>query len=291
MFICLTTKAVHLELAGDLTSAEFIMALENFTSRRGTPSAIYLDNATNFVGADREIRDLHDQFLAQTNEVTRTLAQKRIQFKHIPARASHMAGIWERAVGLVKYHLKRVMKDTKLTARRFDHVLKQIECCLNSRPLWANTPNEDDIEVITPSHFFNFQPINTLPRPDLSHVPMNRLDQYQFLYRLYTDFWKSWSKEYLDQLQKREKWNSIKPNVSVGQIVVISDDSLPPSRWAIGKITNTFPAKDGLVRVVEVLCNGTKLKRPIHRLGLLPIMDNLISSEREQLNRGENVVE
>lgn len=137
LFICLTTKALHLELASDITTAEFVTVLENFIARRGIPTTINTDNGTNLRGANGEIRKLHAQMLAQTNALTCMLASNRITFKQIPAKASHIAGIWERSIGLVKYHLKRVLKDTELTARRFDHVLKQIECCLNSRPLWV----------------------------------------------------------------------------------------------------------------------------------------------------------
>lgn len=133
LFICLTTKAIHLELVPDMSTAEFVMSLENFIARRGIPTTIHSDNGTNFRGAEKEIYRLHDEMLSQTNALTRMLASKRITFKRIPATASHMAGIWERAVGLVKYHLKRVLKDTKLPARQFDHVLKQVECCVNSR--------------------------------------------------------------------------------------------------------------------------------------------------------------
>lgn len=204
-----------------------------------------------------------------------------------------MGGIWERAVGLMKCHLSRVMKNTKLTTRRFDHVLKQIECSLNSRPLWAITSNADDIEIITPSHFFNFEPINNLPRPDLGHIKMNRLDQYQYLHRLYQDFWKGWSKEYLDQLQTRQKWHSERPNIKIGSIVVISDDNLPPSRWSLGRVVATYPAKDGLIRVVDVKCGDSILKRSVHRLGLLPILENdeLNASHPMASNAGENVEE
>lgn len=292
LFICLTTKAIHLELASDLTPEEYIMALENFIARRGIPNLMYTDNGTNFTCGEKDILKLHEQWLSQNNELTRLLTSKRITFKRIPARASHMAGIWERSVGLVKYHLKRVMKDTKLTARRFEYVLRQVECCVNSRPLWAVTPNADDIEVITPSHFFNFQPINTLPRPDLSHLKMNQLDQYQYLYRLYTEFWKCWSKEYLDQFQPRAKWPEKHPNVKVGQIVVVSDDNIPPSRWPLGRVTAVHPAKDGLIRVVDVKINDTITKRPIHRLGIIPIPENeeLTNSSDELSIAGENVV-
>lgn len=291
LFICLTTKAIHLELVGSLSTDEYILALENFIARRGIPTTIFSDNATNFRCAEKEIHEFHEQLLSQTNALTRLLASKRITFKRIPAQASHMAGIWERAVGLVKYHLKRVMKNTQLTARRFDYVLKQVECCVNSRPLWAITPNSDDIEVITPSHFFNFQPINTLPRPNLDHIEINRLDHYQYLYRLYSEFWKCWSKEYLDQLQPRAKWPEKHPNVRVGQIVVVSDDRCPPSRWPLGKISAVYPARDGLVRVVDVKINGKTFKRPIHRLGVIPIQENegLSCPSDDQINARENV--
>lgn len=293
LFICLTTKAVHFEVVGDMSTAEYLMALENFIARRGIPSTMYTDNGTNFVGGEKEIRELHAQFMSQTNAITRMFATNRIKFKRIPARAAHMGGIWERAVGLMKTHLVRVMNNTKLTMRRFDHVLKQIECSLNSRPLWAITHNADDIEVITPSHFSHFKPINTLPRPDISHIKMNRLDQYQHLQRLYQDFWKSWSKEYVDQLQIRQKWQKEKPNIKIGSIVVIAEDNLPPSRWSLGRVVATYPDKKGLVRVVDVKCGDSTLKRPIHRLGLLPILDNdqLNAPKNAASNAGEHVEE
>lgn len=198
-----------------------------------------------------------------------------------------MAGIWERAVGSVKYHLRRTLKDTKLNARHFDYVLKQIEACLNSRPLWAVSAESDDIEVLTPAHFFNFQAMNTLPRPDVSHIQLNRLDQYQYLYRLYTNFWKAWAHEYLHQFQPRPTWQKEHENAINGQVVLISEDNLPPSRWAIGKIIATYPAKDGLIRTVDVQCGKTTLRRPIHKLALLLIMD--INKLELSALRGENV--
>lgn len=290
LFICLATKAIHLELVPDLSTAEFVMTLENFIARRGIPLIIYSDNGTNFIGGSTEIDRLFAQMFEQNNKLTKLFAMKNIKFKTIPARASHMAGIWERAVGSVKYHLRRVLKDTKLTSRQFDHVLKQIEACVNSRPLWTITSESDDIEVLTPSHFFNFQAINTLPRPDIEHIPPNRLNQYQSLYRLYCSFWKDWSKEYLHQFQIRPKWQKEHGNAIVGQIVLVSEDNLPPSRWATGKIVQTYPGKDGLIRTVDVCCGNTTLRRPIHRLALLPIADNEDLELLQKAQGGENVV-
>ena len=50
LFTCLTTSAVHLKLAGDLSTDSFIMALRRFRGRRDNRKTMRLDNGTNFVG-------------------------------------------------------------------------------------------------------------------------------------------------------------------------------------------------------------------------------------------------
>jgi hypothetical protein len=58
LFICVTTKAIHLELVSDLTSEAFIAALQCFIARRGLIGHLYSDSGSNFVGANRELKAL-----------------------------------------------------------------------------------------------------------------------------------------------------------------------------------------------------------------------------------------
>jgi len=58
LFICMATKAVHLEAVSDLSTNAFIAALERFVARRGLCAHLKSDNGTNFRGADRELRNL-----------------------------------------------------------------------------------------------------------------------------------------------------------------------------------------------------------------------------------------
>ena len=53
LFTCLTIRAVHLEIASDLSSDAFLRCLKRFMSRRRVPSFMYSDNGTNFVGASK----------------------------------------------------------------------------------------------------------------------------------------------------------------------------------------------------------------------------------------------
>ena len=57
LFTCLTTRAVFLELVPSLETDDFIMALQQFVSRREPPEEIRSDRGTNFVGAERELQD------------------------------------------------------------------------------------------------------------------------------------------------------------------------------------------------------------------------------------------
>ena len=52
VFVCLATKAVHLEIVSDLTTSAFIATLRRFIGRRGIPSTLWSDHGTNFVGAE-----------------------------------------------------------------------------------------------------------------------------------------------------------------------------------------------------------------------------------------------
>lgn len=56
LFICLSTKAVHIELVSDLTTTCFLASLRRFFARRGKTNKILSDNATNFVGASKQLK-------------------------------------------------------------------------------------------------------------------------------------------------------------------------------------------------------------------------------------------
>lgn len=176
-----------------------------------------------------------------------------------------------------------MLGETKLLYEDFNTILIEIEAIVNSRPLWAIPSHVDEYEALTPAHFLIFRALNTLPEPDVSHIPLGRLNQYQYLRRLLTDFWKLWSKEYLQQLQVRKKWLETKPNLKPNQIVLVTEDDAPPSCWSLGRIVEVFKGKDGLVRAVNVRFKGKIFRRSIHKLSLLPIADNEIKEAENKI--------
>ena len=100
VFVCFCTKAVHLEVVQDLTSEAFIVALRRFISRRGKCRRLCSDNATNFVGANRELQELHELFNSENfqSKIQRVASEENLEWKWIPPRTPHAGGLWEAAV-------------------------------------------------------------------------------------------------------------------------------------------------------------------------------------------------
>ncbi|XP_055585300.1 uncharacterized protein LOC129738142 [Uranotaenia lowii] len=77
VFGCMTTKAVHLELVGDLSTERFLQALRRMIGRRGKVSDMYSDNGTNFVGARNQLRELFAQLKNKQHNETVSKLQSR----------------------------------------------------------------------------------------------------------------------------------------------------------------------------------------------------------------------
>ena len=52
----LTTRAVHVEIV-TMDTSSCVIGVERFVSRRGTPAMIWSDNGTNFIEAEKELRE------------------------------------------------------------------------------------------------------------------------------------------------------------------------------------------------------------------------------------------
>lgn len=56
LFVCGSTRAVHLESVSSLSTAEFIPAYQQFVSQWGEPTRIQSDNATTFVAGAKLLK-------------------------------------------------------------------------------------------------------------------------------------------------------------------------------------------------------------------------------------------
>lgn len=271
LFVCLATKAIHLELVGDMSAATFLAALNRFTSRRGLPSDIYSDNGTYFVRAAHDIdADMIQIQKSISQEASKIATQSSIQWHFIPPSAPHFGGLWEAGVKSTKRHLKRIIGDGTLTYEEMATTLCQIESCLNSRPLCPISNDPNDFRVLTPGHFLIGRPLLSRPQPSVLEIPSNRINHWQIIHKLTEQFWRQWQIDYFARLQQRPKWLSKSINIQKNELVLLKDDNLPPSQWKMARVIDTHQGTDGLTRVVTIKTATTTLKRPVVKLCKLP---------------------
>ena len=170
-----------------------------------------------------------------------------------------------------KKHLKRIVSPVKLTFEEFTTVLTQVEACLNSRPLvQSNSADDDGIEVLTPGHFLIGKPITALPDPQLSYKSVRRWHLCQCLVR---HFWQRWENEYLSSINKYNKWKYPSRNVVPGDVVILQESGTVPTKWPLGRVLETHPGQDHLVRVVTIKKAQGVYKRPVSKIAVLLPMD------------------
>lgn len=93
VFVCMASKAIHLEAVSDLSTQRFLAALRRFISRRGLCTDLYCDQGTNFKGASNELPLLFLQAKSQTTtDIENIFAEDEIEFHFNPPSAPHWGG-------------------------------------------------------------------------------------------------------------------------------------------------------------------------------------------------------
>ena len=265
IFTCLAIRAVHIEKLHTLESDSFLNALMRFISRRGMPVKIRSDNGTNFTGGDRELRESVREW-EKDQKIRGKLMSMHIVWEYNPPAASHMGGVWERQIRTVRNVLNVILRNEVLDDERLDTVFCEAEAIVNSRPLTAVSNDPKDLQPLTPNDLLLLRSKTVAPPGKFT-----KLDAYTRRWRhvqyLAEQFWKRWLREYLPTLQFRGKWQERKPNLVEGELVLVAGENTPRKCWPLGRITQVYPGKDGLVRSAEVMTawSGT-LVRPVAKL-------------------------
>ena len=252
IFTCLSSRAIHLEMAYSLDTDACINALRRFIARRGNVKIMRSDNGSNFVGADKQLREEIRRW--NQHAIEESMLQHEIQWIFNPPLAPHFGGVWEREIRSIRNVLNGVlnMQPIRMSDDGLNTLLCEVEAILNGRPLTALSDDPNDLEPLTPNHILLMRSGATFP-PGLfassDQYVRRRWKQVQYLADI---FWTRWRKEYLSNLQSRQKWCHSHPSHAVGDLVLLVDSNLPRNRWALGKITKIYPDEVGLVRHVTV---------------------------------------
>lgn len=93
VFVCMSSKAVHLELVEDLTTQAFIRAFIRFAATQGKEcKELWSDNGTTFVGAAKELGRMLKSWSQPGTVENEKLMAMAVKWNFITPRAPHQGG-------------------------------------------------------------------------------------------------------------------------------------------------------------------------------------------------------
>ena len=270
LFTCAATRAVHLEVVGDLTVETFLLAFRRFASRKSLPRRMISDNASTYLAAAEDL-----QKLFESEALKGALEAQKVTWDFIPKRAPWYGGFWERMIGLTKQAMKKTLGRAFVTLKQLETITVEIEAMLNDRPLTYVSSDLSDPEPLTPSHLLYGRRLRPVPYPfnnpeeqdDPDYLCADnmrkRMDRQTDLIE---KFWTRWRREYLTSLRQ---FNQIsgqnKQAIKQGDIVIVHDDK-PRMQWRLAVVEKLIVGRDKLVRAANIRMGTYRTSRPIVKL-------------------------
>ena len=249
MFTCMYSRAVHIEVLETLTTSSLINALRRFFAFRGPAKILRSDQGTNFIGAANELK-----LIAENKDVKQLLQTRNCTWILNPPKAPHMGGTWERMIGVAKKILNSILsKQQRLTHEVLTTVLCEAMEIINSRPLVEVSTDPDSPTVLSPATLLT-QKFDTMSAPEgnFQQTSYDAKDHWKLVQSLANMFAEKWKQEYLTSLTSRTKWQQERPNIQVGDVVLLVDEQQKRSAWPLAKVVEAPESNDGKVRKVKL---------------------------------------
>ncbi|KAL7079287.1 hypothetical protein ACQ4LE_001128 [Meloidogyne hapla] len=312
LFTCLSTRAVHLEIALELSALEFMHCLRRFIAIRGCPKKIISDNATQFkVGSElvgaKFVGKWIEKSKNEEKRINNFLINKGIEWCFIPSLSPWAGGVYERLVKLVKDSFKRTLGGVILNLEELRTFIKEVEFSINCRPITFVSGEIDGPSCLRPIDFL-------LPNIEINENINSSDDEEEFkigklsmgdqlrvrlkaTQKAFEKFWTRWTREYLLILRDKSKWahnndrTALRREPMVGEVVIVQQEGQPRNTWSLGKIVELdgSPPKSAKVQIGK-----RYLVRPINKLFSMEAEGDEYKKEKKEskkLENGQNIEE
>ena len=168
-----------------------------------------------------------------------------------------MGGVWERLIRSTKNILRKILREQIVNDEVLMTVFTEVERILNDRPLTKVITDPRDEDVLNPNMLLLLKKNECDPAGQFDANEDYARRSWRQSQHLSNTFWKRWMRQYLPTLQERKKWNVVRDNIKVGDIVLLCDERILRGRWPLARVIKTKPDRHGHVRSVEVWSQGS----------------------------------
>ena len=287
VYVCLYSRAIHLELVLNETQFETCRALVRLFASRGVPKILVTDSAPNFIESTKQV-NRHSTFWS---DVLGHLDDKfHIDHKtYVGEAGGSNQSPAESFVRLVKLSILKSFRNRILTFQEMYTSLKEIEMAHNSRPISSiSAENQIGLQPIQMVLNKRYQPLADLMPVDFTDKKDYQL-RWKHLNAISKEYHKVWRKLYWPLVQQITKWsNSSNKVLEPGTVVLVFEPSLKPYFYRMGVVAEVDIGRDGIIRNLYVTFGKSKeqIKRTVR--SVIPLNLDLFSEELKAIEQHIN---
>ena len=179
--------------------------------------------------------------------VQRYLVEQGCEWVFNPPHASHFGDVWERQIGTIRRVLDAMLMQIggqQLTHELLTTLMAEVTEIVNFRPIGIIPSDIEEPQPLTLAMLLTIKtrPLTASPGEfdpqDLYSRKRWRRSQY-----LADQFWLRWRREYIQNLQVRNTWNTQEPNILEGDVVLVKDDDVHRNYWPLGRVTEAVKSE------------------------------------------------
>ena len=145
-------------------------------------------------------------------------------FSKNPPAASQVGGVWERQIRSCRNILSSILQNhgTSLNDESLQRIVTEVQVIVNSRPLTIETLSDPTspmpislANLLTLKTKLIMPPLGSFDQPDMYSRRRCRRIQH-----LGNKFCTRLKNEFLSTLQSQQKWNHLKDNIEVGDVIL-----------------------------------------------------------------------
>ena len=291
---CLWSRAINLKICWDMSTKEFLRALQLHCFEYGVPELCLSDLGSNFVAGAIVVSDFlkgpDAQNYFQENGV------KAISFEQYFKGYHPLGGIIEICVKMVRQLIQSSIRNYVLEYRDFEFMVVQTTHLVNRRPVAFQEGLRDSSDEVIPDpitpekliHGYDLVSVNLIPelQPDPSPDPDWQINadpistiksSYQKLKNVRSKLVETYNNEFLGTLMKQavNTKDRYKPathkKLQIGDIVLIKEENCKPVNFPMAIVKQVTTNINNEV-TGAILQKGNKETVKRHATSLIPIL-------------------
>ena len=135
-----------------------------------------------------------------------------------------MGGAGERMICSIRKILKLLMENQIVNDEGLVPLITEVESIINSRPLVTVLFDAKSDSPLTPTHLLLFRDNPNLPPGLFEENDCYACRRWAQIQYLSNQLWRRWLKEFLPNLNHKQKWLQTSKNFEIGDIVLLAED-------------------------------------------------------------------